>query len=115
VSTLPPELAICVSFRAALASGVNAARRRGRVYIGPLSDNAREGGGDPQVASAARIALAQDADDLLTASNASADWSWGVYSRTDGILRPVVAGWVDDAFDVQRRRGLEPTTRSTYP
>src|SRR5688572_167309 len=34
--TLPREVACCLSFRAAVASGENAARRRGRVFIGPL-------------------------------------------------------------------------------
>src|SRR5688572_19075331 len=36
-SPLPPELAVCLSYHGAYVSGASQARRRGRVYLGPLN------------------------------------------------------------------------------
>jgi len=40
------------------------------------------------------------------------DVSWQVWSPTDNQGRDVTNAWVDDAWDVQRRRGLRASTRS---
>lgn len=119
-NALPPELAICLSFQGAPASGAPQARRRGRVYLGPLAQAAAT---DDRVASAAITAAVAMGDSLLEASKAAlADFTWVVYSRvgTGTPLNPIPAtfavtnGWVDDEFDIQRRRSLAPTTRSTF-
>jgi hypothetical protein len=40
------------------------------------------------------------------------DVDWVVYSRVTDTARKVTNWWVDDAWDIQRRRGLRPTTRT---
>jgi hypothetical protein len=111
-NNLPHELAICLSFRGELVSGAPAARRRGRIYFGPLSDDTRTVTGAVNPTFRALVATAGGT--LLTTSNAASDWAWVVYSPTAGQAYPVVAGWCDDAWDVQRRRGVLATTRSTF-
>lgn len=126
---LPDEMAICLSFGAShltvdestpggapgpIGDTHPRARRRGRIYVGPLNAGVSDGAGaNPRpstgfrddVTIAARERLAQEAD--------AAGFTWSVWSRADDILRPVTTVWIDNAFDVQRRRGLAPTDRTT--
>jgi hypothetical protein len=122
---LPQQLAICSSYGAD-ASGIPehgaggtrpAARYRGRFYVGPVnSQTLQEAAGT----TAAQTVSSVTATDLAAASkalrnNLSTDgFTWCVYSRTDGLLRAVTHGWVDDEWDVQRRRAIETTGRHTW-
>jgi hypothetical protein len=45
----------------------------------------------------------------------TAEPSWGVWSKVDGVVRPIVGGWIDDDFDVQRRRGTDAQGRVVWP
>lgn len=108
---LPPEVALCVSFAAEPQSGVPQARRRGRVYIGPLKASANSAG-RPNTGIA--TTLATSAGTLLAASDSSADWSWVVYSRTNDSFATVASGWVDNEFDIQRRRHMSVSDRATF-
>lgn len=110
-TALPPELAACLSFQAERVSGQDQARRRGRVYIGPLDTAMLTGG---LLTAAVQSSLATAATALLTESVAQGDWDWAVYSRVNGTAEPVTNGWVDNAPDVQRRRGLAATNRVTW-
>lgn len=110
-TAMPPELAVCLSFQGARVSGTSQARRRGRVYLGPL-DTAMFTGG--LLTAAVQTSVAGAATNLLTASVGSGDWEWSVYSRMDSVTVPVTNGWVDNAPDVQRRRGLAATNRLTW-
>jgi hypothetical protein len=111
--SLPHELAVCMSFQGSTGSGFNMRRRRGRLYLGPFASNANGTGG--VVLPALRTAIANAADTFLGLSGTT-DWQWGVISMAGiGVgFTPVVSGWVDDAWDIQRRRGLRPTTRTTF-
>jgi hypothetical protein len=40
--------------------------------------------------------------------------NWAVYSRRDNAGYLVSNGWVDDAFDIQRRRGVSALVRSLW-
>jgi hypothetical protein len=40
--------------------------------------------------------------------------SWSVWSRKDAVLRQITQGSVDDAWDVQRRRGEDPVARTFW-
>jgi len=130
-STLPAEVAMAISFHGDLdgiqETAVNPspppaiirpkARRRGRVYLGPLMDAA--GTEDPTShdllpSSAFRNVCTGIMVDLAAAANA-ANLDWSVYSRADGASYPVVGGWLDYAFDTQRRRGTAPIARSLWP
>lgn len=110
----PPEMAICLSFQGDQISGTPQARRRGRVYIGPCSTLATSTT-DPRISTGSVSALVNGANALLAASDLSATYAWCVYSPSDDALVEVTNGWVDNAPDVQRRRGLVATTRSLWP
>lgn len=123
---LPTEVSVVVSFRASQVSGQSASRRRGRIYLGPLS--ASVGGlvsNDYRPTLAARGIIAGAAAvvvDGAPAGTSGGQVKWAVFSPTtyaatgnlDDSFHDVVDGWIDDAFDTQRRRGVKPTTRSTF-
>lgn len=112
--SLPSELAVCASFHSAYGSGVINARARGRIYLGPLNDSAMQlVNNEPYVAPAV-LATCNAAMLGLVAQNTPL-LKWATYSQTlAATTGPVVAGWTDNAFDIQRRRGVKPTTRSTW-
>ena len=127
-SDAPPEVALCLSFRGATGSGLNAKRRRGRVYIGPLQ---LPGTDVWSPANATVDLVANSAASLMTATY----HKWAVYSpsthhgvpvggrledypdeipsQLDDAFTEVVARWVDNAFDTQRRRGVPATYRKS--
>lgn len=131
-SELPNEVAVCVSYQGTPGPGVVQARRRGRIYVGPLNIAAMEQGAHgPRPAQSFRTTLSLAVTRL--ANEVDADAEWVVYSRPyagrDEIIRPGRAPlpaiaprpattvnidqiWVDDEFDTQRRRGLQRTGRT---
>lgn len=119
--SLPYEVAGCLSFHADLTGIAEEAgatrpraRRRGRLYIGPLSLQAVDYDANPVTLSTNfRAALAARAVALADELEA-AGWYWSVWSRVDATLRPVVGGWTDNAPDSQRRRGIDATNRATW-
>jgi hypothetical protein len=112
-NSLPSEVALCASFY----SVRNLPRRRGRVFIGPLTDTAK-------AAPAATTGLVQPVPAAIDALRTSmvrlrsaavtAGLRWCVLSQANAEMVDVTAGWVDNAFDTQRRRGEDATTRSTW-
>lgn len=112
---LPAEVAICASFQGIQEAGYSQARRRGRVFIGPLRSATIGTGSDgyPRVSVGTRTAIATACSDLQ-ANASAADWAWCVWSRSDDELYIVNNGWIEDEFDTQRRRGPGPLTRSTW-
>jgi hypothetical protein len=110
----PHEVAMCLSYRGQAEVGVPQRRRRGRIYIGPLSDqtgNISRSGGDVRPSDNARATVANAAARLR---NRSGPAIWATLSSTDGVAVPVVNGWVDNAYDTQRRRGTKATLRTTW-
>lgn len=127
----PGEVALTFSFQGPKVSGANQARRRGRVFLGCLSAGANAvdvtGGKRP---SAAILSLIRGAGaDLLAATVIDPGVDWIVFSPTnagpenaDGTFQnlgagatTVVDGWIDDAFDTIRSRGLAPVSRVIFP
>lgn len=108
---LPAEVALCMSYHATPVAGQSQARRRGRVYLGPFLESENTSG-RPTVDLITRIGAA--AAELLAAANASVTWQWIVWSRVNASGANVVGGWVDDAWDTQRRRGVDRTTRYAW-
>lgn len=120
---LPAEMAVAASFHGALAglleeSGATRprARHRGRIYIGPLTTAALTPEGTSNRAKVSDLCrntitnlMAQ-----LKADAETAGMPWHVWSRKNATIYPVVGGFVDDAFDVQRRRGERALARSTW-
>lgn len=123
---LPNECAIAMSYRADLVSGQPPARRRGRIYLGPLdADDVSTVAGDMRPTSPIRTSIANAAKALAEATITSST-GWVVFSPTsagpspwsEGVLDAssfvVTAGWVDDACDTVRSRGLAATTRTSW-
>lgn len=107
---LPSEVALCASYY----SVSNLPRNRGRIYLGPLAINA-VGSTTP---NSSRPAIS-----LINSLAESAKWlaqqggtvfSWAVLSQADGVAKGITDGWVDNAFDTQRRRGEEASLRQTW-
>lgn len=107
------EVALCLSFQGVRISGEPQRNRRGRIYFGPLDTTVVDSDGRPASAFVTKLAGAGEGiiDDLATAAHGTL---WVVYSTVTGDLVPVTNGWVDNAFDIQRRRGLAPTSRTTF-
>jgi len=115
VAALPTECACVLSFQGAPSSGVSQRRRRGRIYFGPLAvQSLNEPDGRLEVLL--HQGLRTSANNLMVAGNAAASWTWCVCSQVTGtaVSTPVHNGWVDNAYDTQRRRGVKATTRSTF-
>lgn len=117
---LPDEVAICLSFHSAygtdveFAGGVRPrARDRGRIYLGPLGTGVMTEDAttnEINVATLTRQIIADSAARLRD----DATTTWSQWSRADAILNAVTTGWVDNAFDIQRRRGNAPTARISW-
>lgn len=124
---LPGEVALCMSFAAAPLSGVNPARRRGRVYLGPVKQTAVSvinGQSRPNAGIRTAIATAAGtmAEGIEHPGSPGLRCRWALYSpatQAGGAtigesFHDVVSGWIDDAWDTQRRRGAAPTARVTF-
>jgi hypothetical protein len=106
---LPNEVAACCSFYA----DRNLKRQRGRIYLGPLHTGAIEAdaaGPDMRLNAGLIDALA----DVSLALSGNSTVNWCVWSEADGVARPVTNGWVDNAVDIQRRRGAKSTARQVW-
>jgi len=101
---LPTEVALCLSYY-----GVsNTKRNRGRMYIGPLHPGF--------MASTRPTAdLQTHLLDLATRLSAigGSDVDWQIHSRVANTRQRIQKVWVDNAWDTQRRRGLDSTGRVT--
>ena len=121
---LPAECAVCLSFQAQITSGLNQKRRRGRIFLGPIqSAVGTVVNSQVRVSSTARTLITGAAaaleDGIALATTGTLKWA--VYSPTthaesniDDAFNDVTDGWVDDAFDTQRRRGPKPSTRTLF-
>lgn len=128
-TNLPPEVACCVSFHAPIVSGQNPKRRRGRIYLGPLNTPASDTNDEYVPATIADL-FRDAAQVFLDDSDASLIWQWAIFSPTNAggwylpggsgppnmgaSVSPVSAGWVDNSWDTQRRRGVAPTARYDF-
>ena len=108
---LPREVAITCSYH----NGGPGPRNRGRFYFGPLTVEATTA-----VQDQGRVDV--DANLRNGLSNALQKWidtpptgvTWMQLSRANMAMYPVGGGWIDNAFDTQRRRGKAPTARTKY-
>lgn len=130
---MPSEVALCLSFRNTDSGSVPPARKRGRVYYGPIEASATvdRGAGIVTPENGLITNLLQAGVNLRDLAPAAADWV--IYSRPfagrDEIVRPgrptlpaipardgatyvVSQVLVDNAFDTQRRRGERSSARS---
>lgn len=114
----PTQVAICMSFQGRRTPGLPQSRRRNRIFIGPLLGAAMVG---PHIRASEYNVVIGAAATLLSSSNA-APWDWVVWSDTTAEEIPqraqaweaVVGGWVDDSWDIIRRRKLAATARTLF-
>lgn len=111
---LPSQVALCLSFQGARISGTPQARRRGRVYLGPLDITATEVSGGEARPVSGLIDVALAAAERMLADSTTNNSHWAVYSPTNNDLVPVVGGWLDNRFDIQRRRAALVTQRNAW-
>lgn len=111
---MPKEVAVCLSYKGTYASGIPQARQRGRIYHGPLNTNVILGAStvNPTV-DTSYIAALRGAGIYLVGVGTSGS-KWCVHSVRGGFDSYITGGWVDNAFDTQRRRGLTATSRTTW-
>lgn len=121
---LPNECAICLSYHGVLTSGTPAARRRGRIYLGPLDATVLDEGPNDGRVQASTCSLIAGAAAGLIAAGDPGNRQWAIFSPTiagsppwttsDLIFAtlPVTNGYIDNAFDTVRSRGTAPSTRT---
>lgn len=109
---LPTEVSLVVSFQADPEAGQVQARRRGRIYL-PWMRESSNVLGRPSSVVIDDVAAAYT--EFLANSDDAANVDWVVWSPTAEASFGVSTGWVDDAWDTQRRRGFSATTRTTFP
>lgn len=106
-SNCPREIAVCLSYFATN----NVPRRRGRLFIPHPVISTGTAGTTPDVRPNAATRTKAGALAPIFADLGGPDVDWVVYSRVDGVARPVTDWWVDDEWDTIRSRGLRSTTR----
>ncbi len=121
-SPLPEEIATVISYHANLnnvpaevGNTRPAQRRRGRMYLGPFNDQAGADVGSlyrPSLGFRTNVAVAFPfmADTINNIPNLY----FGIWSKLDAEVWAADAGWIDDAWDVQRRRGVAASSRSSF-
>nr|CRY96102.1 hypothetical protein [uncultured prokaryote] len=115
---MPEEVALCASYWSKNPSLqgnlLPRPRRQGRVYIGPFNTWALANGTsgyarpNPDLTATLVGAISHIAD------NNADDGGWCVLSRASHQSSVITNGWVDDAWDTQRRRGVDASTRTSW-
>lgn len=119
-TALPSELAAVLSMHADFSNVPEheigerpRSRYRGRLFIGPMGTIASEAD-----TSSKRALVAHTTMDILSVAAGKlllAEPTWSVWSRRDAVMRPIIGGFVDNAWDVQRRRGELSSNKQFWP
>jgi hypothetical protein len=126
--TFPGEVACCFSFKSDVVSGQVAARHKNRVFLPYGSSEITIVTGGVRPATTMLNTIASAGTDFISASQAAADWNWvtfsptlagynpgtGLYADPPAGQFPVTSGWIDNALDTRRSRGLAPTQKTTF-
>jgi hypothetical protein len=90
------------------------ARLRGRVFLGPLDFVAASVAVPSRPSTTFLNAVAAKFTTLraTTPTIGTGPAMLRVWSRASAVVSPVVAGYIDDAWDTQERRGLAPSART---
>lgn len=106
VGTMPPQVAMSVTFKTALR------KRWGRIYLPGMSTSKLDTG----MIAAAWVASVATATETLFNTCRAADMEPVVYSPTDARAFPILQVQVDDLWDVIRsRRYGRPTVKALAP
>ena len=112
-ATMPREVSLVASWQATHVAGQVQARRRGRIFLPAPLITEDDGHGRPSADY--RNLIAYRAQQLKAATEKLGEtWEWIVFSQKNNDHALVDNGWVDNAWDTQRRRGLAPSGRTTW-
>jgi len=123
---LPNEMAAVISFRADYGTdpehgGTTRPRAddRGRIYIGPLDRSASQvvtlpSGQKYAVLEATFVSDMSTAISALKSAASGHGFDLGVWSRKNAVMKDAIFKSVDQSFDVQRRREVEPPGIHTW-
>lgn len=107
-TNFPGEVALCLSFVATR----NQPRSRGRIYLGPLTSSAgQEINGVLRPSPTFQSVVANAAVNVLETSQPV---TWTIISQMDAAAKEVTGGWVDNAWDTVRKRGLMASGREQW-
>jgi hypothetical protein len=111
---IPLECALVGSF---MGAPPVTPRRRGRIYIGPLSTNCLEDSTSSTFPRPEPTVVTGVADIMegWAADGSGLDEGWYIHSVTNSNYVRVEAGFVDNEFDTQRRRGVLASGRTSWP
>lgn len=107
---LPEEVAVVLTIH---GTPPVTPRRRGRLYLGPLCTTALSSVPEQATRVSDQLVDAIAARAVAFKQDASGG-DWVIYSPTSGFAVSVAGGWVDNAFDSQRRRGPDASSRTTW-
>lgn len=124
INPVPPQIHAVGEYNASLA-GVSEfgphtrprARRRGRLFLGPLNADAITNSSSTpynSVVSAGTTGILLGAFEALLASTHFGP-GWCVWSRVDAAMRPVIGGWIDSTPHVQRRTQDPSGVKTLWP
>lgn len=112
------EVAAVMSYRSGSGTpgsgGTIDKTKRGRIYLGPLAASAfnyQAGDTDAPLQANFISAIVGGALDVLSTTE---DVTWVQYSRKNDDFNLVTGGFVNNAADTQRRRGMAATTRTVW-
>ncbi len=110
---LPSEVAAVASFYSGAAS--NVATGRGRIYLGPLTQGVVAIGPNqyPELDNGFRTNVVEAMKELEDATPAN-PWAVRLVQGGSVVFHDVDGGFVDSAFDTQRRRGEQALTRTSW-
>jgi hypothetical protein len=103
-TSYPREVCVCFSFY----GGRNAAHQRGRLYLPYWTLSSTPPAVRPSVSHRDKVVTLAP----VLAGLGGVDVDWIVWSPTRNEATKVEHVYADDEWDIQRRRGLKPTTRS---
>lgn len=97
--------------------GTTKGDHRGRMFIGPLNEQAvaNDGGLNNRILAPAFVTACTDSLVALNTQlvDATPTKQLSVWSRKDAVMRPAIGGWMQNKIDTQRRRAYGPTSRDT--
>lgn len=114
----PSEVALALSFHSLRIAGFPPARGRGRIYFGPFDGLTCSHPRPPQTLIDDLHAFGT----LLLQASQGATWDWIIWSQAQADQpvgsnfadTTVIGGFVDNSWDNQRRRGIDPTVKKAY-
>ena len=111
----PSEVAVVTSWAATPVTGVKASRMRGRNYIGPLRANTTSGNAPNKPNVDFLDTIRGASKQFAQAAEASTSYNFIIFSRIPPTRQSVVTrGFVDNAWDTQRRRGYRADSRLSW-